>query len=121
MRILVIDPNPLFLQAARNYIGALPQCECLTAATLQEGFALQAARQAELVLVDYALRHQGGENRVRGLKALAPAARLVLLAEDATAYRNSSLAAGADDCATKNALGSELARLLAPQTRRACA
>lgn len=124
MKILVIDPNPLFLQAARNFIGALPGCECLTAASLRTAPGEAAARQADMALIDYSLRHADGENRVRRLKALAPALRVVLLTPgDAADYRNSCLAAGADDCAAKDALGSELPRLVAAQAarRKACA
>lgn len=121
MRILVIDPSPLFLKAARNFINALPACECATAASPQEAFEREAVQGAELVLVDYSLRHRGGENMVRRIKALAPAARVVLLADDAPAYRNSCLAAGADGCAAKDALDKELPRLLAGQPRKECA
>lgn len=119
MKVLVIDPSPLFLQAVRNFIGALPQGECLAAASLQEAFERKMAQQADLVLIDYTLRHKDGENMVRRLKALAPGARMVLLAQDAATYRNSCLAAGADDCAGKDALGDELPRLLAGCAARA--
>lgn len=121
MRILVIDPNTLFLQAARNFIGALPQCECFAAATLQEAFEQDALRRAELVLLDYSLRRRAGENLVGRIRMLAPAARVVMLAGDAPAYRSLCLAAGADECIAKDALGHELPRLLASRAGRECA
>ncbi|MBK6630979.1 MAG: response regulator transcription factor [Betaproteobacteria bacterium] len=113
MKILVIDKSPQFLQAARNFIGVLPACECLTAASLQEALGLEAARQADMVLIDYSLRSAGGESAARRFKALAPAARVVLLTEDVAAYRDSCMAAGADECAAKDAIGRDLPRLVA--------
>lgn len=113
MKILVIDPNPLFRQASRNFIAALPECECLVAASLQDALGHEETHRTEMILIDYALgRHDAGFG-MHALRALAPAARIVLLADDAAVYRGSSLAAGADDCAGKDALGSELPRLLA--------
>ncbi len=113
MKILVIDPNPLFRQASRNFIAALPECECLVAASLQDALHQESTCQTEMILIDYALGHGDMEGALRALRARVPAARVVLLAEDAAAYRDSCLAAGADDCADKNALGSELPLLLA--------
>lgn len=124
MKILVIDPNPLFLQAAHNFIGALPACECITATSLQAALD-QDAWPADMALIDYSLRRAGGESAVLRLKALAPQARVVLMTPaDAAAYRNSCLAAGADDCAAKDALGSEMPRLVSarePALKKECA
>jgi DNA-binding NarL/FixJ family response regulator len=118
MKILVIDPNPLFRQASRNFIAALPECECRVAASLQDALRHDETRRADMILIDYALGRRCAGDGVRALRTLAPAARIVLLAEDAAAYRDSSLAAGADDCTGKDALGSDLPRLLAGLARR---
>ena len=113
MKILVIDPSPLFLRAARNFIGALPRCECVAAASLDEALGLAAAREADVVLIDYSLRGDAAEHAAQRLKALAPAARVLLLTEDAATYRNSCLAAEADGCFAKDTLGNDLAQLVA--------
>jgi DNA-binding NarL/FixJ family response regulator len=118
MKILVIDPNPLFLQAASNFIAALPECECLVAASLQDALRQETTCQTDMILIDYALGRRGAGGAVRKLRALAPAARIVLLAEDAVAYRDSCLAAGSDDCAGKDELGKALPRLLAGSAAR---
>jgi DNA-binding NarL/FixJ family response regulator len=124
MKILVIDPSPLFLRAARNFIDALPRCECVAAASLDEALGQAAAREADLVLVDYSLRGAGAQSAAHRLKALAPAARVLLLTEDATAYQNSCLATEADGCLARDSLGSELPQLvagLAPTVKKECA
>jgi len=113
MKILVIDPNPLFLRAARNFIGALPRCECFAAASLDAALGLAAAREADLVLIDYSLRGDGAACAAPRLKTLAPAARVLLLTGDAAAYRGSCLAAEADGCLARDSLGSELPHLVA--------
>jgi len=112
MKILVIDPSPLFLRAARNFIGALPRCECAVAASLDEALGLAATREADVVLIDYSLRGDGAQGAAHRLKALAPAARVLLLTEDAAAYRNSCLAAEADGCLAKDTLGIDLPQLV---------
>ncbi|MDT3736394.1 MAG: response regulator [Denitratisoma sp.] len=118
MKILVIDPNPLFRQASRNFIAALPECECLVAASLQDALDQDETRRSDMILIDYALGRRGAGCGMHALRTLAPAACIVLLADDAAAYRGSSLAAGADDCTGKDALGRELPRLLAGLARR---
>jgi DNA-binding NarL/FixJ family response regulator len=121
---MVIDPSPLFRRAARNFIGALPGCEGLVAASLGEALDSAAARDVGLVLIDWSLCRDA-DGAPRRLRALAPAARVLLLTgEDAADYRQSGLAAGADGCLAKDALGRELPRIvaaLAPQTARAAA
>ena len=85
MNILVIDPSPLFLQATRNFIEALPHCRCVAVASADDALGLPAAREADLVLIDYSLRGEraGGAGFVaHRLKALAPAARVLLLTEE---------------------------------------
>jgi len=113
MKILVIDPSPLFRQAARNFIGALPRCECVAAGSLHEALGLALVRDADLVLIDYSLCRAGAESAPRRFKRLAPAARVLLLTEDAADYRKSCLAAGADGCIAKDTLGRELPQLVA--------
>lgn len=113
MKILVIDPSSLFLRAVRSFIGALPRCECIFAATLDEALGLATAPEADLVLIDYSLRGEGAERAANRLKALAPAAQVLLLTEDAAAYRSSCLAAEADGCLVKDTLGVDLPQLVA--------
>lgn len=124
MKILVIDPSPLFLRAARNFIDALPHCKCVAAASLDEALGLAAVREVDLVLIAYSLRGAGEAGAAHRLKALAPAARVLLLTEDAAAYRNSCLVAEADGCLAKDSLGNELPQLVAgfaPELRKECA
>ena len=113
MKILVIDPNPIFLRAAYNFIDALPRCECAAAASLTEALDLAATREADVVLIDYSLRGEGAQHAAPRLKALAPAARMLLMTEDAASYRSSCLAAEADSCVAKDSLGHYLAQLVA--------
>ncbi len=47
MNIPVIDPSLPFLQAGRNFVGALPECGCRIAASLQDALRLEAARQEQ--------------------------------------------------------------------------
>lgn len=49
MKILVIDPSPLFLRAARNFICALPRCECATVASPDETLGLASACEVDIV------------------------------------------------------------------------
>jgi DNA-binding NarL/FixJ family response regulator len=124
MNILVIDPSPLFLRAARNFIDALPRCKCFAAASLDEALGLPAVRGADLVLIDYSLRGAGAVPAAHRLKMLAPAARVLLLTEDAAAYRDHCLAAEADGCLARDSFGSELPRLVAgvmPEFGKECA
>lgn len=113
MRILVIDPSPLFLQAVRTFIGALPNCECMFAASLAEALDLAEAREVDLVLIDYALRGEGAELAAHRIKVLAPAALVLLLTEDAATYRNSCLAVKADGCLAKDSFGTDMPQLVA--------
>lgn len=113
MKILVIDPSPLFLRAVCNFIKALPRCECVAAASLDEALGLATVRQVDLVLIAYSLRRVGAASAAHRLKALAPAVRVLLLTEDAADYRSSCLAAEADGCLATDSLGSDLPRLVA--------
>lgn len=113
MKILVIDPSPLFLRALCNFINALPRCECIAAASLDEALGLAAVREVDLVLVAYSLRRAGAESAAHRLKALRPAARVLLLTEDAAGYRSSCLAAEADGCLALDSLGADLPQLVA--------
>lgn len=113
MKILVIDPSPLFLRAARNFIEALPCCECVAAASLDEALGKVVTRDADMALIDYSLRGAGAQGAAHRLKTLAPTARVLLLTEDAAAYRNSCLAAEAHGCLAKDSLGSDLPPLVA--------
>lgn len=113
MKILVIDPSTLFLRAVRSFIGALPRCECIFAASLDEALGLAATREADLVLIDYSLRGDGAEPAAHRLKVLVPTARVLLLTEDAAAYHSSCLAAEADGCLVKDTLGVDLPQLVA--------
>lgn len=113
MKILVIDPSQIFLRAACNFIDALPRCECVAAASPDEALGLPAVSEVDLVLIAYSLRRAGTESSAHRFKALAPAARVLLLTENAADYRNSCLAAEADGCFAKDTLGSDLARLVA--------
>ncbi|MDK9702226.1 MAG: hypothetical protein OEL20_03740 [Sulfuritalea sp.] len=121
MKILVIDPSQIFLRAACNFIDALPRCECVAAASPDEALGLPAVSEVDLVLIAYSLRRAGTESSAHRFKALAPAARVLLLTENAADYRNSCLAAEADGCLAIDSLGSELPQLvasLAPEPRR---
>lgn len=113
MKILVIDPSPLFLRAVCNFINALPRCECVAAASLDEALELTAVREMDLVLIAYSLRRAGAESAALRLKALVPAVRVLLLTEDAAGYRNSCLAVEADGCLATDSLASDLPPLVA--------
>ena len=120
MRILVIDGNPLFLKAAGNFLAALPDCESVLAESGEEALRLAPGQHFDMALVDYDLRRAGGVHLVRRLKLLTPPPLIVLLTpDDAQLYRAACLKAGADDCAAKDALGSELPALLAGLALRA--
>lgn len=114
MRILIADENPQFLKAAGNFLAALPGCETVLAASGEEALRLAPAQHFDLVLVDYALRKAGGINLIRQLRLLARPPLIVLLTpEDAQLYRAACLGQGADACAAKDALASEMPALLA--------
>jgi DNA-binding NarL/FixJ family response regulator len=112
MKILVIDPNPLFLRVVYNFIGALPSCECAVAASITEALHLAETREADVVLISYSLRGSAAEHSAPRLRELAPAAQVLLLTEDAATYHDSCLAAEADGCLAKDTFGRDLARLV---------
>lgn len=116
MKILIIDPNPLFRRAARNFVSALPGCEAIAVASPHEALESAAMREAGLALIDYSLR--GAVRRLRSAAALAPVAQVLLLTEDAADYRGSCLAAGADGCLVRDDLGHALPQLVAGLLRQ---
>lgn len=120
MKILVVDPSPLFLQAAHNFIASLPGCEAVLARSSDEALQQASAAHVDLVLLDYAERRAGGANLVHRIKSLVPPPMVVLLTPgDAAAYRTNCLRAGADASAAKDSLGSELPALVAGLALRA--
>ncbi|MBI3140504.1 MAG: response regulator transcription factor [Rhodocyclales bacterium] len=113
MRILVVDPNPLFLQAAANFLAALAGCETVLAGSGEEALRLAPTQQFDMVLLDYALGRADGVDLLRQLKLRAwPPLIVVLSPEDASAYRAACLEAGADACLAKASLGADLPALL---------
>jgi DNA-binding NarL/FixJ family response regulator len=97
-RILLVDDNQTFLDAAVCALTADPRIEVVgSALSGQEGLELVTQTQPDLVLMDVAMPGMNGMEATRLIKTQPNAPRVVILtSHDLSHYRTAATAAGAD-------------------------
>ncbi len=97
--ILVIDDERQILRALRTILGQ--NYQVTVAATGEEGLALAAAQQPDLMILDLGLPDLNGVEVVRQLREWSNMPVIVLSAHDSETEKVAALDAGADDYLTK--------------------
>ena len=104
IRVLLIDENPMFLQAATGFLQRQPGLVVLRTAARLEA-ALIGARdfQPSVIVLDPSTSGVGGLEIIPRLRTISPDVRVVVLALiDSKTYRDAVLAAGADGFVSKS-------------------
>lgn len=114
LRVLLVDDSALFLEAAVQALATDPRIEVVgSALSGQEGVALVAQRQPDLVLVDVAMPGMNGMETTRRIKAQPNAPHVVMLTSyDLQRYRAAAKAVGADNFICKSDFDAQLRPLL---------
>ena len=97
--ILVIDDEQQMLRALRTIIGQ--QYQVTTAASGEEGLALAAAAQPDVIILDLGLPDMDGVAVCRQLRTWSSTPIIILSAHDRETEKVAALDAGADDYLTK--------------------
>lgn len=98
IRVLLVDDNPEFLEAAARFVATVPDVKVVGCASSGDE-ALQMAGQLlpELVLMDYVMPDMNGVEATRRLKDRAHGPQVVILTlHDIPEYQQQARAAGAD-------------------------
>jgi DNA-binding NarL/FixJ family response regulator len=113
-RILLVDDSRTFLEAARHALAEDARIEVVgSALSGQEGLALVAQQQPDLVLMDVAMPDMNGMEAMRLIKAQPNAPYVVILTSyDLAHYRIAAQVAGADHFISKADFDSQLFPLL---------
>jgi DNA-binding NarL/FixJ family response regulator len=113
-RILLVDDSQTFLDAACHALAEDARLEVVgSALSGQEGLALMAQKNPDLVLVDVAMPGMNGIEATRLIKAHPNAPQVGILTSYALApYRVAATAAGADHFISKADFDSQLFPLL---------
>jgi DNA-binding NarL/FixJ family response regulator len=109
--ILVCDGSPLVREQLRRAVGGVRGVDrVVLAATEDEAVEHVRAAPPDVVLLDARITSRGGPTAVRRIRALDPAARVLLLttAEDADAIVVAAVAAGARGYLRKDASRAEV-------------
>lgn len=109
-RILLVDDSQTFLDAAVQALASDPRIEVVgSALSGQEGVALVAQKQPDLVLMDVAMSGMNGMEATRLIKSQPNAPQVVILtSHDLPHYRNAATAVGADSFISKADFDSHL-------------
>lgn len=100
IHILVIDDEPQILRALRTILMAR-QFKVSTAAKGEEGLALAAAGQPDLIILDMSLPDMEGIQVCKEIREWAQTPIIILSVRDGEKDKVSALDAGADDYLTK--------------------
>ena len=98
--ILVIDDEQQILRALRTILGQ-QNYQVTTAGTGEEGLALAAATQPDIIILDLGLPDMSGVEVCRQLREWTDLPVIILSAHDSEAEKVAALDAGADDYLTK--------------------
>lgn len=113
IRILIVDDNPHFVEAAERFFATEPRVEVVGSAhSGSQALEQVAALQPNLVLMDY-LPDMNGIETTRRIKAHSMAPHVVMLTlHDIPEYRVQARNAGADGFIPKANFGAELLPLI---------
>ncbi len=100
IHILVIDDEPQILRALKTILTA-KQFRVSTAARGEEGLALAAAEQPDLIILDMSLPDMEGIQVCKELRTWTQTPVIILSVRDAERDKVAALDAGADDYLTK--------------------
>jgi two-component system KDP operon response regulator KdpE len=100
IHILVIDDEPQILRALRTILTA-KQFKVSTAARGEDGLALAAAEQPDLIILDMSLPDMEGIQVCKELREWTQTPIIILSVRDAERDKVAALDAGADDYLTK--------------------
>ena len=114
VRVLTVDDQPLFRDAARAVVGATPGFESLAEVTSgEDALALVDRLQPDLVLLDVSLPGIDGLETCRRLTSVRPAPLVVLIsADDDPVLRDTARDHGAAGFVAKNELRPGILRAL---------
>jgi len=100
IRVLVIDDEPQILRALKTILAAR-QFHISTAANGEEGLAVAAAEQPDLIILDMSLPDMEGLQVCKELRAWTLTPIIILSVRDSEKDKVAALDAGADDYLTK--------------------
>jgi DNA-binding NarL/FixJ family response regulator len=114
IRILLVDDNPEFLEAAKRFIKSEKQIKIIgTALSGQEAIEKVKELNPDLVLMDLAMPDMNGLEATRQIKKQSSAPHVVILTlHDTPEYREASEAVGADGFVPKSDFGVQLLPLV---------
>jgi DNA-binding NarL/FixJ family response regulator len=95
--ILIVDDNATVRQALSRWLATVfHDCLIMTAATGEEALAIARDTPPRVVVMDFGLPGMNGAEATRRIKAIVPAAQVVILTiHNSAAYRSDAAAAGA--------------------------
>lgn len=117
--ILIVEDHEAMRQALRGWLEiTFPGCRVIEAAGGEEGVVMAEAFSPHVVVVDIGRPGANGLETTARIKAIAPAARVVVLTSyEAEAHHAHAMASGASACVPRDRiteLRSTLADLLSP-------
>ncbi len=115
IRVLLVDDNPEFLDAATRFVATEPHVEVVgQALSGREAVNKTEKLQPDLVLMDYVMPDMNGIDATREIKSRSVVSRIVILTmHDLKEYRLQAEAAGADGFIAKADFGRDLLPLIA--------
>jgi DNA-binding NarL/FixJ family response regulator len=110
IRILLVDDNQTFLDVLTEFLQRQHELVVVGAALSgQEALAQAQGLRPQVVLIDLEMPGLTGLKTIPHLRAILPAAGIIALAMlNDSVYRQTALAAGADDFALKSTLVADL-------------
>lgn len=98
IRVLLVDDNPDFLQAAAHYVDLMPEAEIVgQVCSAREGIEQAEILDPQLVLMDLAMPDMTGIEATKQIKERVDAPRVVILTlHSSHPYLDEARASGAD-------------------------
>jgi DNA-binding NarL/FixJ family response regulator len=115
IRVLLVDDNPEFLEAAIRFVATEPRIEVVGQALSGNEAVIETEKlRPDLVLMDYVMPDMNGIEATKEIKTRSCVSRIVILTmHDVQEYRSQAEAAGADGFIAKADFGRDLLPLLA--------
>lgn len=114
IHVLIVDDNPIFIEAARRFFSAEPWLEVIGhALSGREALKMVTALQPDLVLMDYVMPGMNGLEATGRIKARPDAPRVVILTlHNLPEYRAQAETVQADGFVSKAEFGRDLLPLI---------